>query len=438
MNKEKLIKMINAKETKKKELQERSKVSEEVAELRSINTELEGINEDIRELRSMLNELEEEERSTNPSQRTDAVNNGEVVNEIEKLEARSYTPGKGFKVIESTGTASEKRGIITEEEMEKRGEIWKGHIPEERAVVIDSTIIVPHYQSNEVKALPWNEISSIIDLVNVVPLENGESYDVPFEYEVGEGDYTAEPSEDATGGEAHTAETKFDKSKIRKAYITAYAEVSKQLMKSPSANYAERVQSNVEKAVRKKIAKEILVGNGGDNQLQGIFTQPAELTNDDGSTKRPNRVIDKDIEITTLTGDTISDIVLKYGGDNDVEGGQCLIMNKLTLNELNKLRDSNGNRMYDIKIYGNSFTIDGIGGVFSAHVAAWATATTGQYVMAYGNPKAYELTLYGGCEVEQSTEFKFKQGMTSFKADQFVGGNLAAYKSFIRVKKKVA
>ena len=111
---------------------------------------------------------------------------------------------------------------------------------------------------------------------------------------------------------------------------------------------------------------------------------------------------------------------------------------KMTLNEFAKMRDGNGNKIYDIKTYGGTFTIDGIRGVFSAHIKPFSQATQGEYFMAYGSPQAYELALFGNIDVEESIHYKFRQGLISYRADEFIGGNLTAYKSWIRVKKGAA
>lgn len=57
MNKKKLLELIQKKEARKAALLQKSQSSEDVAELRSINTELEGINADIAELRSMADAI---------------------------------------------------------------------------------------------------------------------------------------------------------------------------------------------------------------------------------------------------------------------------------------------------------------------------------------------------------------------------------------------
>ncbi|MBS6504090.1 MAG: phage major capsid protein [Clostridium sp.] len=417
-------------------------------ELDAIKTELRKVDMQITEEK---NRIEEEKRNNGyidengQSERTRTVNDDENNDQNNNPEKRSadYIPGVGFRAVDGVDLNNEKefRNVGNEKvevkELEKRGEIWKGNNREERAVVLDDTILIPKHKSNTVNALPFNEVSSILDLVKITPFPNGDSYEVPFEYETGEGDYTEEVAAGGTGGEYHEVGVKFDSSKIKRTKLTTYSEISKEFLKTPSANYAERVQVNVVKSIYKKIAKDIVVGVGGDSAIQGILTQPEKVTNDK-SQQRDNRVIDKDIEVTELGFNTINDIVFAYGGENDVEEGQVLLMNKMTLNEFAKMRDSNGNKAYDIKTYGATFTIDGIRGVFSAHIKPFSTAEENDYFMAYGSPQAYELALFGAIDVEESIHYKFRQGLISYRADQFIGGNLTAYKSWIRVKKGAA
>lgn len=433
---------------KKKELRGRIDEAKTDKELDEIETELRKVNMQITEEKERI---EEEKRSgsyideNGQSKRTQMVNSDENDDPDNNPEKRSaeYTPGVGFRTVDGADFNDEKefRNVgnekVTLTELEKRGEIWKGNNREERAVVLDDTILIPKHKSNTVNALPFNEVSSILDLVKITPFPNGNSYEVPFEYETDEADYTEEVEAGGTGGDYHEVGVKFDSSKIKKAKVTTYSEISKEFLKTPSANYAERVQVNVVKSIYKKIAKDIVVGAGGDNAIQGILTQPAKVQNDKGQ-QRDNRVIDKDIELSELDGNTINDIVFSYGGDNDVEEGQVLLMHKMTLNEFSKMRDGNGNKIYDIKTYGSTFTIDGIRGVFSAHIKPFSQATQGEYFMAYGSPQAYELALFGNIEVEESIHYKFRQGLISYRADEFIGGNLTAYKSWIRVKKGAA
>lgn len=61
--KDKLLKLLNSKEARKAELGNKAKTTEDIQELRSINTELDTLNGEIVELRSMIEEIEVEERN---------------------------------------------------------------------------------------------------------------------------------------------------------------------------------------------------------------------------------------------------------------------------------------------------------------------------------------------------------------------------------------
>ena len=60
MNKKKLLALISKKEARKKELMDKSKTSEDVTELRSINSELEAINTELAELRDLADSIPDE------------------------------------------------------------------------------------------------------------------------------------------------------------------------------------------------------------------------------------------------------------------------------------------------------------------------------------------------------------------------------------------
>ena len=49
--------------------------------------------------------------------------------------------------------------------------------------------------------------------------------------------------------------------------------------------------------------------------------------------------------------------------------------------------------------------------------------------------KGYELAYFADIEVLKSTEYKFKQGVTVFKASVMCGGSPAMYNGFMTVQK---
>lgn len=89
--KKKLLAMFNKKQERKAELKTKSQKSEDVTELRSINTELDTLNVEIAELRSMIDALPDEDNENNNSNPEHFVPGGEN---------RNSNPG-GFNPIAS-------------------------------------------------------------------------------------------------------------------------------------------------------------------------------------------------------------------------------------------------------------------------------------------------------------------------------------------------
>lgn len=295
---------------------------------------------------------------------------------------------------------------------------------EMRAITIPAASAVLGSHSSTSITPTFNEVSSVINLVDTVPVIGGESYEQPYIKGYGEGDYTAEEAD------AVEAEPVFGYAKISKTKITAYAEISKEMQKLPAADYDGVVQGAMRKAINKKVIREMFVGDGSDGHFSGIFNNPAT-----------NPVIDvaTDLEYAAITETTLDDIVFSYGGDEDVEGGGAcvLFISKKDLKAFAKLRGTDKKKLHDIKINGNSGTIDTIPFVITSACKTLSDPATvaGSYCMAYGYVKNYKNVIFSDVEVEQSKEYKFRKGMVAYRAEVYIGGNVVANNGFIRVKK---
>ena len=203
-------------------------------------------------------------------------------------------------------------------------------------------------------------------------------------------------------------------------------EITEELLKLSAADYDAEVVNGVTIASRKKISREILVGDGTAGHLIGIFSSNATAI--DSTT---------DISIDEINEDTLDDIIYGFGGDEDVEAASTLILNKRDLKAFSKLRDANGKKIYTIVNNGNTGTIDTIPFIINSACSAISNgATSGQYCMAYGPLTNYLLTIFSQMDVQRSTDYKFKQGMIANRSSVFVGGNVVSYNGFLRIKKK--
>jgi len=348
-----------------------------------------------KELRELATEQKDIERRIKMHETAQGLQNGEI---------------EGRKIDKPEDGPSAKL------EAEKRGNLLK----EKRTVTIASTgVILPNHQATDIKPT-FNEVSSLVDRVNIKNLPGGESFKQPYSTGYGEGGYTTE------GGNPTEAEPGWNYAQVNKTKITAYAEDSEELIKLPGADYDGEVQKGIRIAERKKLSKEILIGDGAAGHFVGIF--------DDGAT-----AIDAatDKEIAEIDETTLDEIICDFGGDEDVEDIAVLILNKKDLKAFKTLRGDDGKKIYDVKMSGNTGTIDSVPYIINSNCKAVSKSTTvaGEYCMAYGPLSNYTMAIFSDLEITRSTDYKFKEGMIAHRGVIFAGGNVTAKNGFLRVKR---
>ena len=291
------------------------------------------------------------------------------------------------------------------------------------ALSVSQTAPVVH-TANDVKET-FNDVSGLTDRVKAIPLNGGETYNRGFVKSYGSGgNVTAE------GGTYSSNEPVFGYVTIEKQKVTAYTEEPEEMAKLPNADYDGVVEQSVTRAVRRKITRQIINGDGSTGTIKGIFYVPASASDD---------VIDRNTDLTmsAITNTTLDEIIYSYGGDEDVEAIATLILNKKDLKAFAMLRDQQGRKVYTIVNNGNSGTIDGVPFIInSACDAVSATKTSATpYCMAYGALENFELAVFSDIDARKSEDYKFATGQIAYRASTFVGGAVAAYNGFIRVKR---
>ncbi len=387
-------------------------IKEMNARLREIGAEASQLKaEDTERLNALLKEAEDLEAKIS------AAKNREKLQKLAGEHGEGTDGANGEKGGEGAKDAASKNGKI----LMSGGTVKRSFNPK-NAISSSQTVMTEH-TAQDVNPT-FNEVSSLVERVRSIPLQGGESYKRGFVKSYGEGDYTSE------GGNYKEAEPVFGYASMVKAKITAYCEEPEEITKLAPSAYSTLIGNSTEVAIRKKLSRQILVGTGGAEQLTGIFFNPADAKDD---------IIDRetDLEISEITETTLDDIIYSYGGEEDVEDAAALILNKLDLKAFAKCRKANGDKAYTIVNRGNTGTIDGIPYIINSACGAISKEDTadGTYCMAYGHLSNYELPIFSDLAVERSKHVKFRQGQIAHRGDIFVGGNVAAYNGFIRVKK---
>ena len=409
-------------EEKKKELLEKIENAKDMEELRSLQEELNNLKEEEQKAEEETKKVEEERALLRKT-----VEESEVKKEEEKRNL------DGAKKIEKPG--EEKRNMEEDNKvLEERGQALKdgkaikvGY--EDRAVKVSNGSVLVEKKYKRTIDESFNSVSALIDNVNSVQLDGGDSYSVAFEKAYGEGDYTAE------GADYNDAEPETDYVETGRAKITAYAEITKELVKLPNINYQALVIKRVRDAIRKKIGKQIIAGAGTANTIKGLYNADTKVlpTGDDTA----------DISLATIDAEALNKLVFAYGGDEAVEGEQTLILSKKDLEAFSMIKDKMDRFVYKITRNGQTGRIayaqGGVDVPYIINSACNSLSNTslqaGKFTMVYGALSSFEMPVFSQLEIEESRDYKFKQGIIAYRGDVICGGTVSKYKGFVRVKK---
>ncbi len=273
----------------------------------------------------------------------------------------------------------------------------------------------------------WNEVSSLIDLVRIFPRIGGEAFERSYVRGYGEGQEVADDAD------YHESDTEFGFVRIGKSKVTVYTEEDEGVLKLPDIDYDAEIVNGVRIALRKRIARQILVGTGASNRLTGIFHSNYSSADPKAGAIDPAT----DLQLATIDDGTLDEIIFSYGGEEDVESGAALILNKQDLKAFAKLRDGNGNRVHTISYNGNSGLIDGVPFIINSACGVLSGADTAPdtYCMAYGHLSNYGLAIFSDIDIQRSTDYKFRSGQVAHRGSVYVGGNVVKWNGFVRVKK---
>ena len=303
----------------------------------------------------------------------------------------------------------------------------------EKAVTLATgTLAQPTGAGSTIRDALGYGVGAIIDQVYVQDLTGMAAYLEP--YVISEPDANGAKVSTAAGtARTASADPTFGVAKISPYELTTTSYVDRNIARLTPANYYAKVFNMAMKAMRRDTVKMIFNGDGqATNDMFGIKT----AKNVAGAN------IFATLNVSGVNEDLLTELMFAYGGDEELGGSCRLYLNKKDLQAIGKIRGTNEKRrLYDIVPDAANPNIGTIreGGTIvpysiSKQLTALSESTAGAAAipaMVYGDPRNYELGLFGDYTVRVDESIKGVERMLTILGDAMVGGNLIVDKGFV-------
>lgn len=342
----------------------------------------------------------------------------QIETEQRELEAEEANLRKRLDIQGRLGSRTEKP-----EGNSDSTEMRANRFVETRSTTISSgSIAIPSHTQNEVNPT-LNSGRSILDLVHVEDCIGMGSNIIPYEKPGMAADISKE-------GESHTSDFATDYAEIKPVTVTVYTEVSRETRKLTPVKYMQAVEKAALSALRKKVGALIVSSDAGENTVFfGI--------------NKAKACADSVKEIDSIGATTLRDIILSYGGDEDVNGAAVLLLTKEDLQAFGAIRGEKEKKpVYEIipdaqNPNGGVIKDGGLSCRYSlnARLTALSKAGAGADVMYYGKPLSYEVDIFSDYTITVSEEAALKNRMIAVLGEVMVGGNVTTYNGFLKIRK---
>lgn len=288
----------------------------------------------------------------------------------------------------------------------------------QRAKTTDTGILIPKHYDNNIREQIFPTVSSIYDMFTFMNVDGGESFTMPFEKSKAEAGVTEE------GTPYHDIEGSFDYVEIGKKKLTAYFEISEEMLKLPKADYEAYLRAELYKALKRKIIS-LAINDDGTNGFAGILSSNANTLKVCPA--------EKDFTIDAMDSKLLRKIQFAYGYADEVEAPETLFMNKNDIRTLALLDGKNQRYAYDFD--SKRKTLDNVPFCTPSVIAGYNAAKAAMCGF-YGDVSTYTIAIFSPVEVQRSTDYKFKENMVAYRASVFVGGAPSALCGLMRLKSK--
>ena len=352
--KEKLEKLLKAKQEQRDALNKSMIESDNKEERAAIGETLKALGDEIAEVEKMLAEVDEpaaDNGARDDDESADENNDERGMNVMATMQMRDGAPAAdNNKENEARAKAFADSGKMTIDNAEAR------------AVLVSSGKLATPTEVGGINDILGARVSSIVDLVKITNASGMGAYKVAYQ------------TADATAA-TQTEGSAYNSSDPTFAFVTISPQteavlsyISKQARKQTPLNYQAKVNESALVALRKRAAKIVtdkIVASTLNTKLYSV----------------------------TLNETALRKIAFNYGGDESVVGAATLFINKTDLVTLGDVRGSDKKPVYEITPdAGNPNTGIIKDGGLSIPYCIDSNLTSGTLV--YGQPRCFELALF--------------------------------------------
>lgn len=375
---EKLTKMLAAKNEQRDTLNNSIIEAETKEERAAIGETLSALAAEIKEIETMLAELDQpaEEVSADPDENIERGMNIMATMDMRHDNTAAETRAK----------ALHDNGSMTIDNAEAR------------AILVSSGNLATPTEVAGINDVVGARVSSIVDMVKVVDASGMGAYKVAYQITDAAAAATAE------GADYNESEPTFGFVEITPETATCISYISKQARKQTPLAYAAKVNDSARIALRKFAATKIT------NAILG------------------SALVTK--KTAALDEKFLRTVALSYGNDDSVVGAAVLQISKADLITLGDVRGSDKKPVYEItpdSANPNTGIIKD-GGLAVPYVLNSNLAGKGQI---YGQMHNFELALFSNYEISASEDFKFNKGLLAIAGDVQLGGDVVAQGGFV-------
>lgn len=384
--KEKLTKLLNAKNEQRKNLNAALIESDSKEERAALGETLTALAAEIADIEAMLAEVDEPAAEPTTTEENKDNNKGDErkMNILDTMNKR--TENTDNKEMETRAKAFAESGKMTIENAEARS-----------VLVSSGTLATPTEVAGIHDAI-GARVSSIVDLVKITDASGMGAYKVAYV------NTDATAATQTEGGAYNASEPTFGFVEITPQTEAVLSYISKQARKQTPLNYQQKVNESALVALRKRAAK--------------IIT---------------DKIVASSLNVAlpiTLNETALRKIAFNYGGDESIVGAATLLINKADLVTLGDVRGSDKKPVYEITPdAGNPNTGVIRDGGLAVPYCIDSNLPTGTLV--YGQTKGFELALFSNYEINVSEDFAFDKGLLAIRGDVELGGDVIVKGGFV-------